>query len=154
MTLENVRRALRSESRDILVEAAGGCGKTFEASELAAELGSCLSEGSEVLLLAHTNAAVQEFIRRTRGSGARVRPTTNDAFCVELLGPYAGRLGLPTPLRRWVGAGVDRIPFGNLAPQVVACCNDAQRSQRCWRIAIRSSFWMSIRTRVSTSTEL
>lgn len=120
MTLERVRRALRSPSRNVLVEAAGGCGKTYEASELAADLGRDLPEGSEVLLLAHTNAAVQEFIRRIRGSGARVRSTTIDAFCLDVLSPYAQRLGLPTPLRRWVGIGTGRVPFADLAPQVVS----------------------------------
>ena len=119
MTLETVRRALRSPVRNVLVEAAGGCGKTYEASELAADLGRDLPEGSEVLLLAHTNAAVQEFIRRTRGAGARVRSTTIDAFCLDLLSPYAQRLALATPLRRWVGIGAGRIPFADLAPQAV-----------------------------------
>jgi len=130
MTLETVRRALRSPVRNVLVEAAGGCGKTYEASELAADLGRDLPEGSEVLLLAHTNAAVQEFTRRTRGAGARVRSTTIDACCLDLLSPYAQRLALATPLRRWVGIGAGRIPFrgssatGCQSSDAMPCCRD------------------------------
>jgi DNA helicase-2/ATP-dependent DNA helicase PcrA len=116
MPLEEVRRALRSAERNVLVEAPAGCGKTFEAAELAAELGNSLSPGAEVLLLAHTNAAVQEFVRRTRASGARVRATTIDAFCLDLLTPYAARLNLPTPLRRAVGLVGSGVPFHELAP--------------------------------------
>ena len=75
-----------------------------------------MTDGARVLVLAHTNAAVQEFLRRIRNTGARVRATTIDAFCLDLLDPYAGPLGLPSPLRRNVGIGVNRIPFAGLAP--------------------------------------
>lgn len=116
MPLEEVRRALRSAERNVLVEAPAGCGKTFQAAELAADLANDLAPGAEVLLLAHTNAAVQEFVRRTRASGARVRATTIDAFCLDLLTPYAARLNLPTPLRRAVGFAEGGVPFRELAP--------------------------------------
>jgi AAA domain/UvrD-like helicase C-terminal domain len=119
MSLAAVRHALRSDHRNVLVEAPAGCGKTFEAAELAAELGVQLPDGAEVLLLAHTNAAVQEFTRRIRGTGARVRATTIDAFCVDLLTPYSVPLGLPTPFRRSVGLGAGRMPFEDLAPHAV-----------------------------------
>jgi DNA helicase-2/ATP-dependent DNA helicase PcrA len=119
MSLSAVRRVLRSPERKILVEAPGGCGKTFEAAELAIDLGTELKEGAEVLLLAHTNAAVQEFMRRVRNSGARVRATTIDAFCLDLLAPYAGPLGLPMPLHRSVGLGAGRLRFDELSPRAV-----------------------------------
>jgi hypothetical protein len=119
MSLADVRNALRSEAPNVLVEAPAGCGKTFEAAELASELGTQLGSGAEVLLLAHTNAAVQEFTRRTRNTGARVRATTIDAFCLELLTPYAEPLGLPSPLRRSVGLGEGRMGFNELAPTAV-----------------------------------
>ncbi|MDQ2081034.1 UvrD-helicase domain-containing protein [Xanthobacteraceae bacterium Astr-EGSB] len=117
--LAATRRALRSDAPNVLVEAPAGCGKTYEAAELALEMGAQLRDGSQVLVLAHTNAAVQEFLRRTRNSGGRVRATTIDAFCRELLDPYAARLGLPTPLRRHVGLGSGRIAFADLAPKAV-----------------------------------
>lgn len=119
MTLADTRNILRSNLRNVLVEAPAGCGKTFEAADLAVELGAQLSDGAQVLVLAHTNAAVQEFMRRIRNTGARVRPTTIDAFCLDLLTPYAVPLDLPTPLRRSVGLGSDRIPFDALAPKVM-----------------------------------
>ena len=119
MSLAVVRRALRSDQRNVLVEAPAGCGKTFEAAGLATELGTQLDHGAEVLLLAHTNAAVQEFMRRARNTRARVKPTTIDAFCLELLTPYATRLGMPSPLRRFLGDRADRIPFAQLAPRAV-----------------------------------
>lgn len=119
MSLAAVRAALHSEMRNVLVEAPAGCGKTYEAAELATTIGSQLNSGREVLLLAHTNAAVQEFARRTRHAAARVRATTIDAFCVDLLAPYAAAIGLPTPFRRSVGLGTGRIPFSELAPKTV-----------------------------------
>src|SRR5262249_30024636 len=50
---------------------------------------------------------------------ARVRATTIDSFCVELLEPYANRLGLPSPLRRHIGFGTGRLAFDSLAPAAV-----------------------------------
>src|ERR1700730_16168848 len=101
MSLAVVRRALRSDQRNVLVEAPAGCGKTFEAAGLATDLGTQFAHGAGVLLIAHAIAAVQEFMRRARNTRARVKPTTIDAFCLELLTPYATRLGMPSPLRRF-----------------------------------------------------
>jgi hypothetical protein len=126
MTLTATRALLRSGLPNVLVEAPAGCGKTFEAAELARDLGQNLPEGSSVLVLAHTNAAVQEFTRRVRNTGARVRAMTIDSFCVDLLEPYASRLGLPAPLRRHVGFGAGRLAFNALAPaaaNLLARCN-------------------------------
>jgi superfamily I DNA/RNA helicase len=119
MTLAVVRAALRSDERNVLIEAPAGCGKTFEAADLAVELGIEVAEGAEVLLLAHTNAAVQEFLRRVRNTNSRVRATTVDSFCLELLTPYAVPLGLPSPLRRSVGLGAGRVGFEQLAPNAL-----------------------------------
>jgi superfamily I DNA/RNA helicase len=126
MTLAATRALLRSSAPNVLVEAAAGCGKTFEAAELARDVGQGLAEGASVLVLAHTNAAVQEFTRRVRNTGARVRAVTIDSFCVDLLEPYASRLGLPSPLRRRVGLGTGRLPFSALAPaaaDLLSRCN-------------------------------
>jgi hypothetical protein len=118
MSLSAIRHVLRSNERNVIIEAPAGCGKTYEAAKLAIDVGVQLKIGTEVLLLAHTNAAVQEFARRIDGTGARVHATTIDAFCLNLLSPYANRIGLPSPLRRFVGTGEGRIPFEELAPRI------------------------------------
>ena len=81
---------LRSEEPNVVVVAAAGCGKTYEAASLAIDLLNAAS-GCSVLLLAHTNGAVQEFARRT--DGERARPcSTIDAFCLS---------SSPNALRLW-----------------------------------------------------
>jgi hypothetical protein len=119
MTIERVRAALRSGQRNVLVEAPAGCGKTFEAALLATDLAASLPAGREILLLAHTNAAVQEFGRRTQAVRQAVRISTIDAFCLQLLEGYAGALALPAPLRRNVGLGGGRVDFSELAPKAL-----------------------------------
>ncbi|HYH17984.1 MAG TPA: UvrD-helicase domain-containing protein [Azospirillum sp.] len=119
MSLADLRRGLRSAAPTVLVEAPAGCGKTYEAADLARDIVDELPPGGQVLLLAHTNAAVQEFSRRTQGLRSCVRVTTIDSFCLELVEPYAAALGLPTPLRRAIGPGRDRIGFGQLAPKAM-----------------------------------
>lgn len=115
MSLDTVRSVLRSDARTILVEAPAGCGKTFEAAALALDLSVNLTKGQEVLLLAHTNAAVHEFRSRVRRAGPPIRAMTIDAFALELVAPYAGPLGLPTPLK--VGPP-DGLGFDVLAPKI------------------------------------
>lgn len=117
MSLADLRRALRSDAPTVLVEAPAGCGKTYEAAELARDAADQLPPEAQVLLLAHTNAAVQEFSHRTQGIRSRIRVATIDSFCLDLVEPYAAALGLPVPLRRAVGAGRDRIGFEQLAPK-------------------------------------
>lgn len=119
MTLAELRWALRSEAPSVLVEAPAGCGKTFEAASLAVDAIVQLPSQCQVLLLAHTNAAVQEFSQRTKNIRSRVRVATIDAFCLDLVEPYASALGLPTPLRPMVGLGRDRIGFDTLAPKAL-----------------------------------
>lgn len=119
MTLAELRWALRSEAPSVLVEAPAGCGKTFEAASLAVDAIVQLPSQCQVLLLAHTNAAVQEFSQRTKNIRSRVRVATIDAFCLDLVEPYASALGLPTPLRPMVGLGRDRIGFETLAPKAL-----------------------------------
>jgi UvrD-like helicase C-terminal domain/AAA domain len=119
VSVDRVRAALRSDERTVIVEAAAGCGKTFEAALLATEIAPTLPPGREVLLLAHTNAAVQEFARRTDELRRSIRVSTIDAFCLQLLEPYAPALDLPNPLRRNVGPGGGRIPFDVLATKAL-----------------------------------
>ncbi len=99
-----LRQLLRSEARHVLVEAAAGCGKTHEAASLAMDAAGQLSSGQKILLLAHTNAAKEEFTRRTRSASGRIEVSTVDSFAARILGPYASAFGLPTPLERNIGA--------------------------------------------------
>ncbi len=99
MTAEAARAALRSDAYTVLVEAPAGTGKTYEAVDVALDLANALPDRREILLLAHTNAAVDEFRSRSRAAKAPVRATTFDALATELLAPYARTLGLGYPLR-------------------------------------------------------
>jgi superfamily I DNA/RNA helicase len=112
LTVDDCRRALRSDARIVAVEAAAGCGKTYEAAALATDLACQVRAGQEVLLLAHTHAAINVFRDRVRAR-TRVRVMTLDAFAHELVGPYAAALGLPVPLRPGRKNGV---PYERLAP--------------------------------------
>jgi hypothetical protein len=87
-----------------------------QAADAAVDLAATINAGQEVLLLAHTNAAVQEFQRRSRSAAAPVRALTLDAFAVEVLSAYARSLELPYPLRPGTSGGV---AFGDLAPKMI-----------------------------------
>lgn len=113
MTLDSTRAALRSDLRVVVVDAAGGCGKTHEAVEAALDWSREVAEGQEVLLLAHTNAAVREFRKRVAGRRAPIRVSTLDAFALEILSSFSGSVGLPEDIR--IGAGVE---FSDLAPKL------------------------------------
>jgi AAA domain len=115
--LSDVRAALRSDTPLVVVDAPAGCGKTFEAVTCAIDLAAGLRDHQEVLLLAHTNAAVAEFKRRTRRERARVHATTLDSFALRLVASYAHVLGLPTPLIPGPQAG--EVPFDQLAPKAL-----------------------------------
>lgn len=97
-TEDQARAESKVHSSLTLIEAAAGCGKTHDAATYAIEASKTLEAKQEVLLLAHTNAAVQEFRRRIAHEKARVRTTTIDSFCLELVKPYAIPLNLPFPL--------------------------------------------------------
>lgn len=108
---------LLSAAANVLVEAPAGCGKTHEACLVAVHCAEQIGTHQEVLLLTHTNAALHVFRRRLAALGARrTRAMTIDSFCLELLTPYARRLGLPAPLRTF---GPDAVPFNRLARAAV-----------------------------------
>lgn len=113
MGLSEVREALRSAAPLVVVDAPAGCGKTFEAVGCAIELAAGLRDFQEVLVLAHTNAAVSEFKRRAHRAEARIHATTLDAFALGLVAPYAAALDLPSPLMP--GSRPDEVPFSRLA---------------------------------------
>jgi UvrD-like helicase family protein len=112
----SARAALRTDVPVVVIEAPAGCGKTHEAASLAIDLDSRLTTRQEILILAHTNAAVQEFRDRTRTAAVRARAATFDSFAFELVSMYAGPLGLPSPLRIEENSG---ISFGDIAPKAL-----------------------------------
>ncbi len=122
MTFGHARDAMASPLARVVVEAAAGCGKTHEAVAFAIEHAQSLEPGREVLLLAHTRAAVGVFVKRTRAARARVRAMTFDAFAVELAAPYAATLGLSVPLR--VG-GATGTAFSVVTDAVARLLRDA-----------------------------
>lgn len=114
-----LRQLLRSEARRVLIEAPAGCGKTHEAASLAMDAVGQLSVGQKILLLAHTNAAKEEFTRRTKSAGGRIEVSTIDSMSARILGPYASAFGLPTPLERNIGPRGEGVPFRDLALKTV-----------------------------------
>jgi superfamily I DNA/RNA helicase len=84
------------------LEAAAGAGKTHLACQIAHAAVADLRSHEGVLFLSHTNAARDVFRQRVLGTeGARQRITlkTLDAFCLEIVSPYASLWDLPVPLR-------------------------------------------------------
>ena len=114
---DSVRALLRCDAPIVLVEAPAGCGKTHEAAKLALDVAPTLERGRHILLLAHTNAAKEEFARRTKGSGVVV--STIDSFATHLLSHYTSALGLPTSLERHLGKRGEGVPFEQLAKRAL-----------------------------------
>ena len=81
-----VVEALRSPARLVVVEAPGGCGKTFQGASFAADICPTLAPG-RMLVLTHTHAACGVFAERTRGlAGLEIR--TIDSLLAEIADAY------------------------------------------------------------------
>jgi hypothetical protein len=109
MTRE-VDEKLHSAAPVVVIEAAGGCGKTTKAAKFAREAAARLSAG-KVLLLSHTHAACGEFQRRCAALGKKIDVETCDSFCLKAVGAYARPLGLPSPIESHLGRAGGGIPF-------------------------------------------
>lgn len=96
-TVERTRARILDEERVVVVEAAAGCGKTFEAVGGATALAGQLEDGQEVLLLTHTNSARRVFEGRL-AAGTRVTMQTLDSLAFEVVKRYAPYLGLEQPV--------------------------------------------------------
>lgn len=96
----SVADALRSSARLVVVEAPGGCGKTFQGANYARDIAPSLGDG-RLLILTHTNAACDVFAGRTRGLGRRVEIRTIDGLIGEIAGAYHKALGLPADVGAW-----------------------------------------------------
>lgn len=95
-----VAEALRSSARLVVLEAPGGCGKTFQGAEYAREIAPSLGEG-RLLILTHTNAACDVFAARTKGNSRRVEIRTIDSLISEIASAYHKALGLPSDAGAW-----------------------------------------------------
>lgn len=104
MTDASVAAALRSDARQVVIEAPAGCGKTYQAAEYAREAASALTHGQKVLILTHTHAACSVFAARTAGVGSRVQIGTIDSLITQIGAAYSRALELPNDVAAWAYA--------------------------------------------------
>jgi DNA helicase-2/ATP-dependent DNA helicase PcrA len=110
----DVDEKLHSAAPTVVIEAAGGCGKTTKAAKYAREAAERLSSG-KVLLLSHTHAACGEFQRKCGESGSRIDVETCDSFCLKAISAYARPLGLPAPIDSYLDKPDGGILFPDLS---------------------------------------
>jgi hypothetical protein len=110
-----VAAALRSAAKLVVVEAPGGCGKTFQGAAFAADVCPTLGAG-RLLILTHTQAACDVFGHRTEGlSGLEIR--TIDSLIGQIADAYpepgliAGALPDYHRNSRWAAGLLKRRPF-------------------------------------------
>lgn len=113
MTRE-VDEKLHSDAPVVMIEAAGGCGKTTKAAKYAREAAVRLTSG-KVLLLSHTHAACGEFQRKCATLDKKIDVETCDSFCLKAIGAYARPLGLPWPIESHLDRSDRGIPFAALS---------------------------------------
>lgn len=81
-----VAAALRSTAKLVVIEAPGGCGKTYQGASFAADVCPTLGSG-RLLILTHTHAACDVFRDRTRGlTGLEIR--TIDSLIGQIAEAY------------------------------------------------------------------
>lgn len=117
MTRE-VDEKLHSDAPVVVIEAAGGCGKTTKAAKYANEAAERLTSG-KVLLLSHTHAACGEFQRKCAALGRKIDVETCDSFCLKVISAYAQPLGLPSPIESHLGRADGGISFSTLSEKAV-----------------------------------
>lgn len=100
MSDEAVAALLRSDQPLVLVEAAAGCGKTYQGASYARDAMTTPGDG-RLLILTHTHAACSVFAERTKGAGSRVEIKTIDALIMQISTAYHQALGLPSNLSSW-----------------------------------------------------
>ena len=100
MSDEAVAKLLRSDCPVVLIEAAAGCGKTFQGASYAKDVAASVGD-ARVLILTHTHGACGVFAERTRGVNKRVEIRTIDALIAQVATAYHKPLGLPPDLSSW-----------------------------------------------------
>lgn len=100
MSDASVAAALRSFARLVVVEAPGGCGKTYQGAEFAREAAPAMG-GGRLLILTHTNAACDVFAARIKGINSAAEIRTIHGLITEIAGGYHKALGLPADVGAW-----------------------------------------------------
>lgn len=100
MSDQAVAKLLRSREPLVIIEAAAGCGKTYQGAAYAQEVAGSLGDG-RLLILTHTHAACSVFAERTKKTGARVEIKTIDALIAQIALAYHMPLDLPRDLTSW-----------------------------------------------------
>lgn len=95
----SVAAALRSLARLVVIEAPGGCGKTFQACEYASDAAGTIGAG-RVLVPDHTHAAIDVFSSRI-ADRRRVEIRTIDSLIAQIGSAYCHTLGLPSDVAEW-----------------------------------------------------
>lgn len=128
MSDASVAAALRSSARLVVVEAPGGCGKTYQGAEFARDVAPALG-GGRLLILTHTNAACDVFASRTKGIGGSAEIRTIHGLITEIGGAYHQAIGLPADVGAWArrnADGYDKLAglvatLLELNPYIAAC---------------------------------
>jgi hypothetical protein len=115
---QEIDEKLHSVAPIVMIEAAGGCGKTTRAAKYAREAAKLLSSG-KVLLLSHTHAACGEFQRKCATRGTKIDVETCDGFCLKVIAGYARPLALPAPIESHLGRHEGGVPFAELSSKTV-----------------------------------
>ncbi|MBA8862446.1 DNA helicase-2/ATP-dependent DNA helicase PcrA [Ochrobactrum anthropi] len=110
-----VAAALRSGAKLVVIEAPGGCGKTFQGAAFAADICPTLGPG-RLLILTHTHAACDVFSDRTRElAGLEIRTIDSLIGQIAEAYPEPGRMpGSPPDYdgnSRWAAGLLKRRPF-------------------------------------------
>jgi superfamily I DNA/RNA helicase len=113
MTRE-VDEKLHSAAPIVMIEAAGGCGKTTKAAKYAGEARERLLSGT-VLLPSHTHPACGEFQRKCSALGRKIDVETCDSFCLKAIAAYPRPLGFPSPIEAHLGRADGGVAFGVLS---------------------------------------
>jgi DNA helicase-2/ATP-dependent DNA helicase PcrA len=105
MSDASVAAALRSKASLVVIEAPGGCGKTFQGAHYAAD--AAANTESRVLILTHTHAACDIFAERTAASQSKVEIRTLDSLIGQIATAYHTSLNLPADVGVWSRANED-----------------------------------------------
>lgn len=99
MSDASVAAALRSTASLVVIEAPGGCGKTHQGAQYAAD--AAANAESRVLILTHTHAACDVFAARTASSRNSVEIRTLDSLIGKIASAYHAPLDLPDDIGVW-----------------------------------------------------
>lgn len=109
-----VAQALRSDLGLVVVQAPGGCGKTWQGADYARWLCPKIAP-SRLLIVTHTHAACDVFAEKTRRFGSQVEIRTIDSLCAEIVRNYPPAAGAESldfeGKARWAAHVLAAAPF-------------------------------------------